>query len=191
SQVYAAVHHAAWLAAFLWLAAMSVNLARLLLCKMRPSSGTRCSRDFIVMAFLCWGIPVSVAGVCLALDINGFVDIGYGAAGVCFIGNAHSMLAVWIAPLMAILLLTIVCCLLVVRIVLKITPAQNKAPTKQSARRNQAVMCLFLSLLMGGNWIFYLVAAAKGDNDILWNLSILLNGCQGLYVMLCFVAKRS
>jgi hypothetical protein len=46
-----------------------------------------------------------------------------------------------------------------------------------------------ISLLMGTTWILCFVAAAL-DVDELWLAHIVLNGSQGVYLLLCFVCKR-
>ncbi|GFR65465.1 class B secretin G-protein coupled receptor GPRmth5 [Elysia marginata] len=235
-QVYAAVHHAAWLAAFFWLTCMAINLVCSLHFGVRPSSGTLSSRRFLRMAVVCWGIPFCATTLCFFLDLHDVVSVGYGKAGVCWIGNRRALLYVFVAPVLVVIFTTIVGCMLVVRKVSNSAAFRQanarakystdrtttlstistdvsdessartdnvrdglgsdsnvsdkmKVSPKHSGRRNQALMCFFLSLLMGGNWIFYLLAAAVPDQDFLWILTSLFSGSQGLYLLLCFVAK--
>ncbi|XP_059156473.1 adhesion G-protein coupled receptor D1-like [Physella acuta] len=188
-EIYAAVHHAVWLASFSWLAAMSLHLACILHVQSQRWFNPSSSAIFYVFSSLCWGLPSLIAGSCFTLDKTGTVQINYGINGVCWIGNFKSIIAVFIVPMFLLLSINAICAVFVIKAIRKSSNFRQKN-SQHKREKTQLVLCVNLSLMMGLTWVFYFLAVAM-NTSCMWVVFILTNGSQGLYVFLCYLARKS
>ncbi|XP_059174215.1 uncharacterized protein LOC131954510 [Physella acuta] len=189
-EIYAALHHAVWLASFAWLAAMSLHLACVLHLQSHGWLDPSRSTIFYFFSILCWGIPASIAGTCFILHITNTSPVKYGYNGICWIGDFTTMIVGFGVPLFLLLSLTFLSAVFVLRAIRQSSEFRNKNSQHQKGEKNQIILCINLSLMMGVNWVFYFVAIAVGTT-LVWTIFILTNGSQGLFIFLSYIARKS
>ncbi|XP_038060639.1 uncharacterized protein LOC119731537 [Patiria miniata] len=195
----AALSHYFWLVNVFWTGILAYDLNRTFAGK-SCIVGRGCDRGHYrprlrSYALLTWGGGLLIVVPCLVIYLCDCTElpIWYGNSEVCWIGNGQSILVVFAAPLACILLTNI---FLFMRTVWSIRKTNKetqhnvqKNVTKVRRAREELIIYVKISTLMGFTWIFGF-AAAMSDLGGLWYVFIILNTLQGLLIFLSFTCKQ-
>ncbi|KAI8742898.1 latrophilin-3 [Biomphalaria glabrata] len=185
-RIYAALHHASWLACFTWQAAMSLHLSYTL---HNRSLDETCPSTYLMLSLLCWGLPLLLATACFLLDFYSIANIGYGQNGICWIGSFSSSVIIFTLPATVCIVFSIACSIRVVYAIRKSVTFRRIHASSYSSLKREIFVCINLSMMMGFDWLFF-VLTLPTDNPYLWIPFLVCHGSQGLFIFLCFVAKQ-
>uniref|UniRef100_A0A2C9M503 G-protein coupled receptors family 2 profile 2 domain-containing protein n=1 Tax=Biomphalaria glabrata TaxID=6526 RepID=A0A2C9M503_BIOGL len=185
-RIYAALHHASWLACFTWQAAMSLHLSYTL---HNRSLDETCPSTYLLLSLLCWGLPLLLATACFLLDFYSIANIGYGQNGLCWIGSFSSSVIIFTLPATVCIVFSIACSIRVVYAIRKSVTFRRIHASSYSSLKREIFVCINLSMMMGFDWLFF-VLTLPTDNPYLWIPFLVCHGSQGLFIFLCFVAKQ-
>ncbi|XP_076458451.1 uncharacterized protein LOC143292149 [Babylonia areolata] len=190
--VIAGVMHYFFLASFLWMNVMAVDVW-FTFSKAFVKAGDRgkSSKRFFMYSAYCWLTPLVFlfpAALIQALKPDSEVSPRYGE-GICWLGNKHALLLFFAAPLLI---------LLILNIVLFLVSARNISRAKQTTARmlgkedegGRMAIYVKLTVVMGITWVFGFLAALVPGNKVLTYCFVIMNSLQGLFICLSFVFTR-
>lgn len=205
-RLVAALSHWSYLAAFFWMNVMGYDISRAFSGNggiVHRSSGRQGQRTFWRYSAYAWGAPALIVAAGLATDAlrpASWPAPAYAAPGrVCWFGRRRGLAVFFVGPVAVLLAAN---ALLFGRSVRSISQQRkygrlasqsknhNKKTADQKIHEARFVCYLKLALIMGLGWMFGFVAALAGV-PFLWYPFLVLNGLQGLYILLAFDAKRS
>ncbi|XP_060585369.1 uncharacterized protein LOC132741257 [Ruditapes philippinarum] len=177
--VYAAVLHFIILNVFVWMNVIGFDMTCSLTSDKLVSQSSP-HKKFLGYLLLSLAIPTLIITVAVSLD---FTDSGfkpnYGFNHVCWLSNGKSILMFVIAPVVISLLLNFVLFTFTIKAI------YSKAKESKFARnRSYFVVYLKLSLILGLTWVVGIVSALA-EQEWLWVVHIVLNGLQGLSLLVC------
>ena len=196
-----ALLHWFFLSSFFWLNVISFDIWRTLSRKKLQTEP--CHSTFRHYSLYAWGCPTLIVTGALVVHFTSDSSFSpnYGAI-VCWISNRNALVVFFALPVAFLLMantglfistnLTIVKRAKVTRI---IEDVELEALSEFIAKKNdqkhkqQLVICVKLSVIMGLSWLFDLIASMTGVQT-LWYLFILFNGLQGLFILLAFSLKE-
>ena len=196
----ACLYHVSMLSTLLWKCALSFDLVFMLRLKsIKNSSHAARARMLNRYCVVCWLLPaVFVLGFWL-LDFFHVFTVGYGSRdlGACWFGTAWAQLYLAVLPLGTAWLFNFVCLAMSLRLIYQsgrlVQGGEAARPrmgnSHRAADRRRLLAYARISLLMGLSWVLTFVAAAVNLKE-LWVAAILLDGSQGVHLLLCFVLKR-
>ena len=139
---------------------------------------------FCVYAALVWVLPAVFVGICIVLDDQDVVEIGYGESEICWLTkNAYTFFVT--IPIGVLLLFNIVA--FVITAVYLQKNSQNIA-AKQARRSNLSIF-IKLSTLMGFTWLFGLLALVVTSTTVFWYFFVILTSLQGVFVAVAFAVN--
>ncbi|GFS06423.1 adhesion G protein-coupled receptor L2 [Elysia marginata] len=181
--------HFFWLCMFCWSFACCFHMYRIFTAKTRRTGGSPRSLRFEVLkkAFLCALFPILVVSAVVLYSMLANDRLGYGKVG-CFLDPGHLILITVIAPLCGILLCNIFFFLSTVMKIYSVRKLQSGENIKKDDRQNLYIY-IKLSSMTGAFWAVATLAENL-DNEPLRYISILLNGLQGVFIFMSYIANR-
>lgn len=200
----AALMHFCFLAAFLWVNVLAIDICRTF-SGSAASGASRSASDgankrFAVYSFYAWMIPALIVGGSLALDLFEVHELyrpHYGER-LCWISSRRALLVLFALP-MAILLFVNILLFTVTIVHICIIDRQTKkamqnsftqsAPNSMQKEKNRFILYIKLSFIMGLTWIFGFLATLT-EHHVLWYVFIVFNTLQGAFLCLAFVCTK-
>ncbi|XP_078615940.1 uncharacterized protein LOC144884472 [Branchiostoma floridae x Branchiostoma japonicum] len=155
----------------------------------------RCRSDHMRKALrymvYAWGCPLIIVSICAVLefvDVGPLKDIGFGYGGTvtCWISQLYPLIFAFFVPLAIIIVANAILFIITVISINRTRSVQGK-----NARQNVKVY-VRLSTVMGFTWIFGFLAVvvnARIITEILWFLFIIFNCLQGVFLFIAFVCN--
>ncbi|XP_078374912.1 G-protein coupled receptor Mth2-like isoform X1 [Oculina patagonica] len=126
--------------------------------------------------------------MCVTLDLNDTVKIGYGLGGFCWIKNGTALLAIVGVPVALVILFNFIALTWTVISIHKVRKVTNKL-TDQGNQSSLALLYIKLTCVLGLTWVFgFLSSIVKTDATAY--LFVAINSLQGFFICLTFVAKK-
>ena len=190
-RVIAAVSHFIWLAAFIWMSALAVHMASTFVClsaKQRTTDEAR--RVFRNYSLVCWSLPLVFVVTCFVLDVIPSVDVsmGYGRVACGWISEDKALIRAFFLPLAVCLTVNIFSFVAAVVGIERTTRASRLVSSRRSDGR-RLLMYVKMSVALGFTWILGYVTAFVRSDWLLW-LFIILNGLQGTFIALAYLANE-
>ena len=192
---YSCLAHAAVLSSFLWKSALSFDLVFMLRLKSVQNS-SHASRVLMLNCYSVagWLVPAVLVLTFWLLDHFEVVAIRYGFRmfGICSMKPSVVSFYLIMLPLGLTWLFNIFCFTLALRFIYQSGRRSGVAvrtANQRRAERRRLMAYARISLLMWGTWLLFFVALAVNLKG-LWLAHIVLDGSQGVYLLLCFVLKR-
>ena len=139
---------------------------------------------FCVYVALVWILPAVFVGICIVLDDQDVVEIGYGESEICWLSKNANTYFVTI-PIGVLLLFNIIA--FVTTAVYLRKNSQNIAA--RQVRRSNLSIFIKLSTLMGFTWLFGLLALVVTSTTVFWYFFVILTSLQGVFVTMAFVVN--
>ena len=139
---------------------------------------------FCVYVALVWILSAVFGGICIVLDDQDIVEIGYGESEICWLTEKAYSYFVTI-PIAVLLLFNIIA--FVITAVYLQKNSQNIAA--RQARRSNLSIFIKLSTLMGFTWLFGLLALVVTSTTAFWYFFVILTSLQGVFVAMAFVVN--
>ncbi|XP_055863242.1 adhesion G protein-coupled receptor E3-like isoform X2 [Biomphalaria glabrata] len=183
------ITHFLWLWHFTWSFLCSLHMFQVFTATV-PTQSLNGSGKFILVVQLTTVSLVLPVTVVLAVIISSFVTshtIGYGRLS-CYLDTAYLIGLSVVAPICLVSL----CCLTFLGITIASIHKVNKILSLASLEMDQYRNCLLyvkLSFVTGVYWIVTIIAEAL-DSDILWIISLLLNGLQGVAIFVSYMCNK-
>ncbi|XP_038051843.1 uncharacterized protein LOC119724728 [Patiria miniata] len=192
--VAAPLIHLTWLAAFMWMLTLSLNVARTITSKVIDKSKASATRPLLLYMLFAWGTSLVIVCVCIALHFCQCAGSGpiYASEISCYIVNSKVNLYAFGVPVA--LTLTISICLFVFTVVnLRISRSSTRMArneTRIQEAKVEFVIYVRLSVLMGVSWIFGFLTQVVQGYAMLF-IFVILNSLQGFLIFLsfCFTAR--
>ena len=141
---------------------------------------------FCVYLALVWLLPGLFVGICVLLDDQDVVKIGYGEFQICWLTEDNAYIYFVIIPI-AVLLSFNVIAFVTAAIYLR-KHSQNSAARQASGnRRSKFLIYVKLSTLMGFAWLFGLLALVVKSTTVFWYFFVIFVSLQGVFVATAFV----
>lgn len=152
-------------------------------------------RKLIPYIFYCWGMPVIIV---LSAIVNEWIykskfspQYGNSSHNLCWISNRLGFLMFFALPLVLVSIINIIFCISTGILIIKI-PKSLKVAKDRTINKNYLLFAIFitLTLIMVFTWIVGF-AASYSETEVLWYPFIIMNGFQGIYLLLSFTALDS
>nr|KAG5714745.1 hypothetical protein BaRGS_000233 [Batillaria attramentaria] len=188
--VVAGVMHYLFLAAFVWMNVMALDVW-FTFSKVFVKAGDRgkSSKRFVIYSAYAWLTPalfVTSAGLIQALDPESSVSPRYGQ-GICWLSNKFALLVFFASPLFLLLLLNAVFFVISARNIAR----ARRTSARMLGKEEEGRMGIYvkLTVVMGLTWVFGFLAALV-PNQILTYSFVVMNTLQGLFIFLSFVLNK-
>ena len=144
-------------------------------------------RKLFCMYLACvWLVPGIFVGICVALDHQDVVKVGYGELEICWLTEDKAYTYFVIIPIGFLLLFNIIA--FVIAAVYLRKHGQNTAARQASGnRRSNFSIYVKLSTLMGFTWLFGLMALVVTSTTVFWYFFVIFTSLQGVFVAVAFV----
>ena len=144
-------------------------------------------RKLFCMYLACvWLLPGIFIGICVVLDSQDVVKIGYGEWEICWLTRDNANTYFVIIPIGVLLLFNIIA--FVIAAVYLRKHGQNTAARQASGnRRSYFSIYVKLSTLMGFTWLFGLLALVVPSTTVFWYFFVIFTSLQGVFVAVAFV----
>ena len=186
--VMAVIEHYMLMASFLSMSVIAFHTCKIFARNVpAPKMSEKCERKlFCRYLALVWLLPAVFVGICVVLDKQDVLRIGYGESNICWITETNANIYFVIAPIAVLLLLNIVCFIITAVYLRK--HGQNIAARQVSGNRRSGLMIYVkLSTLMGFSWLFGLLALIVTSTTVFWYFFVILTSLQGVFVTAAFV----
>ena len=178
--------HWLMLSQFSWMSVMSFELARTLYraTKLRQIEKKTTRRNMLIIYLVIgWGIPTVITSISVVLNYTTDL-IDYGEDGFCWIGHINSFYAVFLAPVVASIILNGVTFTVTVSLLFKASRVQSKLNKEQTRSYLRVYLSVFS--ITGLTWIFGFIAIAIRE-DWAWYAFVVTTTTQGFVICLAFI----
>ena len=178
--------HWLMLSQFSWMSVMSFELARTLYraTKLRQIEKKMTRRNMLILYLVIgWGIPTVITSISVVLNYTTDL-IDYGEDGFCWIGHINSFYAVFLAPVVASIMLNGVTFTVTVSLLFKASRVQSKLNKEQTRSYLRVYLSVFS--ITGLTWIFGFIAIAIRE-DWAWYAFVVTTTTQGFVICLAFI----
>ncbi|XP_023227124.1 uncharacterized protein LOC111627732 [Centruroides sculpturatus] len=135
----------------------------------------------------CWGLPMIIVIISIICEwaFHSTFSPQYGSCH-CWICNRYALLIFFAVPLGLVLIINIIFYTITAKSIYK-TSKSSKIARKNAKNKNYVRFFLYIkiALIMGFTWIFGFISAYS-NMVWLWNFFIILNGLQGVFILLAF-----
>jgi len=188
-KIEAVIAHFLLLNMFLWMNVIGIEMARIFAQK-GVTQHKNDWRRFLRYLFATTTVSLCFTIVLIVMDTvthETSVKPFYGRNGVCWLTNGRAILAFVVVPVAFTLLVNVFTYGVIVFSILR----QRSAAKKASKVSSGVYIAAFLKLLfiLGFTWIIGVVAAFV-DKEWLWAAHIVLNGLQGLSLLICTLVNQ-
>ncbi|XP_022101492.1 uncharacterized protein LOC110985070 [Acanthaster planci] len=189
----AVLGHFLWLATVLWTGVLAFALNRVFVSISKIRRLDVDLRVYFSQGIFVFGGAFLVVLPCLVIHLCDCTDIplSYGNENVCWIGNNNVNLVAFGVPIGLTVLVNSVLFILTIHGMRNSKKMTNVVTEKTELQKlkQELVVYIRISSLMGFTWIFGFVAAFT-DVVALWYIFIILNSCQGLLIFLSFICNK-
>ena len=143
---------------------------------------------FCMYLALVWLLPGIFVAICVVLDHQDVVKLGYGESEICWLTENNAYTYFVTIPIAVLLLFNIIA--FVIAAVYLRKHSQNTAAKQASGnRRSNLSIYAKLSTLMGFTWLFGLLALVVTSTTVFWYFFVILTSLQGVFVAVAFVVN--
>ena len=152
-----------------------------------PKKSEGHERKLFCMYLACvWLVPGIFVGICVVLDYQDVVKVGYGKSEICWLTEDKAYTYFVIIPIAVLLLFNIIA--FVISAIYLRKHGQNTAARQASGnRRSNFLIYIKLSTLMGFTWLFGLMALVVTSTAVFWYFFVIFTSLQGVFVAVAFV----
>ena len=143
---------------------------------------------FFVYLGLVWLLPGIFIAICVAIDDQDVVKLGYGESEICWLTESNAYTYFVTIPIALLMLFNIIA--FIVTAVYLHQHGKNTAARQASGKR-QSNLSIYvkLSTLMGFTWLFGLLALVT-STTVFWYFFVILTSLQGVFITVAFVMNR-
>ncbi|XP_046840457.1 uncharacterized protein LOC124434614 [Xenia sp. Carnegie-2017] len=141
---------------------------------------------FYVYLCLVWIIPALFIAICVVLDSEEIINLGYGERDICWLTGTNSYVYFVTIPVILMLMFNVV---EFVRTAIQLRKhAQNQAGLTASGKRSSNLsIYIRLSTLMGFTWLFGLLGQVVTSTSVFYYLFVIFTSLEGFFVAWAFV----
>ena len=189
-QVVAILLHYLFLARFVWMSLLSLNVARHFYhaAKFIVSEDRENWHHLILYMVAGWLSPLLVLVVTVPLNYAISGTVGYGVDGVCWMNERLAIIVTFIVPLIICIIFTAGAFVFVCIILVKLRRSDNE--TKGLKHRTGSRNCRILAAVFcitGSMWLFGFLALIDSALSWAWYIFIILNTTQAVFLTLAYV----
>ncbi len=143
-------------------------------------------KQFCMYLACVWLLPGIFVGICVALDHQNVVKVGYGELEICWLTEDKAYTYFVIIPIGFLLLFNIIA-FVIAAICLRKHGKNTVARQASGNRRSNFLIYVKLSTLMGFTWLFGLLALVVTSTTVFWYFFVIFTSLQGVFVAVAFV----
>ena len=143
-------------------------------------------KQFCMYLACVWLLPGIFVGICVALDHQDVVKVGYGELEICWLTEDKAYTYFVIIPIGFLLLFNIIA-FVIAAICLRKHGKNTVARQASGNRRSNFLIYVKLSTLMGFTWLFGLLALVVTSTTVFWYFFVIFTSLQGVFVAVAFV----
>ena len=188
-QVVAILMHYLFLARFVWMSLLSLNVARHFYHAMKMVvSEERESWHYLILYMAAgWLSPLLVLIVTVPVNYAIPGAVGYGVDGLCWMNQTLSIIASFIVPLAICILFTTGAFVFVCTILVKLHWSNMKKDIKHKTGSRNCRVLVAIFCITGVMWLFGFLALIDSALSWAWYLFIILNTTQAVFLTLAYV----
>ena len=187
-QVVAILLHYLFLARFVWMSLLSLNVARHFYHAAKfIASGEKESWPYLILYMAAgWLSPLLVLGVTVPLNYAISGTVGYGVNGMCWMNQTLVIIVSFIVPLAICILFTTGAFLFVCIILVKLNwSTVTKDKHRTSSHNFRVLVAVFF--VTGSMWLFGFLALIDSALSWAWYVFIILNTTQAVFLTLAYI----
>ena len=185
--VVALAKHYFWLLTFFWMNVNAVDIWRVFHTGTSVSSSSDAGK-FWRYGLYANGFSLVIVGASFVLTHAApLLRFGYGGFG-CWIDNHYQNIATFLTPIGILCLVNIVCFVSTICSIHRVVNL-SKHVTNTSQNRREFLPYIKMSVLLGVSWVIGF-AGSIFDNSILWMVFDVVNGLQGVLILVVFVSNH-
>ena len=181
-QVMATIQLYFWLASFVWMACMSLDIFNCLAASC-PTVVTYTASKYYRYVAIAWVAPLPLPLIALTLTNTDASDIGYDLTQ-CWLASGRSVLFFFAVPVLTIVTINLTMFIGSVWRLGSLMENATIAGRKEDNKR-RLIQCTKLASWMGLSWLFGIIPNFW-DFDSLWYVFALANALQGVHIFLAF-----
>ena len=187
-QVVAILLHYLFLARFVWMSLLSLNVARHFYHAAKfIASGEKESWPYLILYMAAgWLSPLLVLGVTMPLNYAISGTVGYGVNGLCWMNQTLAIIVSFIVPLAICILFTTGAFLFVCIILVKFHWSTVTKDKHRTSYRNCRVLAAVF-FVTGCMWLFGFLAMIDSALSWAWYVFIILNTTQAVFLTLAYM----
>ena len=143
---------------------------------------------FCTYLALVWLLPGIFVGICVVLDDQDALKIGYGESEICWLTEDNAYTYFVTIPIAVLLLFNIIS-FVIAAVYLRKHSQITAAKQASGNRRSNLSIYAKLSTLMGFTWLFGLLALVVTSTTVFWYFFVILTSLQGVFVAVAFVVN--
>ena len=190
-QVVAILLHYLFLARFVWMSLLSLNVARHFYhaAKLIINEERESWCYFILYMAAGWLSPLLVLIVTVPLNYSIPGTVGYGVDGLCWMNQTLAIIASFIIPLAVCILFTtgafIFVCIILVKLYNCKSDLNEDRKHKTGSRNCRVLVAMFCAT--GAMWLFGFLALIDSALSWAWYIFIILNTTQAVFLTLAYI----
>ena len=188
-QVVAILLHYLFLARFVWMSLLSLNVARHFYHAMKfIVNEERESWHYLVLYMAAgWLSPLLVLIVTVPVNYAIPGAVGYGVDGLCWMNHGVTVIVSFIVPLSFCILFTTAVFVFVCTILLKLHQSEESGDLKHKTSSHNCRVLVAIFCITGAMWVFGFLALIDSTLSWAWYPYIILNTTQAVYMTLAYV----
>ena len=188
-QVVAILLHYLFLARFVWMSLLSLNLARHFYhaLKLRVSEERENWCYLVLYMAAGWLSPLLVLIVTVPLNYAVSGTVGYGMDGLCWMNQTLAIIVSFIVPLAICILFTTGAFVFVCIILVKLYKSDVNEDLKHKTGSRNCRVLVAVFCVTGAMWLFAFLALIDSALSWAWYIFIILNTTQAVFLTLAYI----
>ena len=188
-QVVAILLHYLFLARFVWMSLLSLNVARHFYHAMKMVVNEERESWHYLMLYMAagWLSPLLVLFVTVPVNYAIPGAVGYGVDGLCWMNHGVTVIVSFIVPLSLCILFTTAVFVFVCTILLKLHRSEESGVLKHKTNSRNCRVLVAIFFITGAMWVFGFLALIDSALSWAWYLFIILNTTQAVFLTLAYV----
>ena len=188
-QVVAILLHYLFLARFVWMSLLSLNVAHHFYhaVKLIVSEERESWRYLVLYMAAGWLSPLVVLIVTVPLNYAVSGTVGYGMDGLCWMNQTLAIIVSFIAPLAICILFTTGAFVFVCIILVKLYKSDVNEDLKHKTGSRNCRMLVAVFCVTGAMWLFGFLALIDSALSWAWYIFIILNTTQAVFLTLAYI----
>ena len=192
-QVVAILLHYLFLARFVWMSLLSLNVARHFYHAMKlivSKEGESSSWHYLILYMAAgWLSPLLVLMVTVPVNYAVPGAVGYGVNGLCWMSQTLAVTVSFIVPLAICILFSTGAFLFVCIILMKLRmqSSKNSQDPKQKTGSRDCRVLIAVFCITGATWVFGFLALIDSSLSWMWYVFILLSATQAVLLTLAYI----
>ena len=188
-QVVAILLHYLFLARFVWMSLLSLNVARHFYHAMKMVVNEERESWHYLMLYMAagWLSPLLVLIVTVPVNYAIPGAVGYGVDGLCWMNHGVTVIVSFIVPLSFCILFTTAVFVFVCTILLKLHQSEESGDLKHKTSSHNCRVLVAIFCITGVMWVFGFLALIDSALSWAWYLFIILNTTQAVFLTLAYV----